>query len=118
MILNVDFALKFRNYSHIIKPFYMSQMNPKKFSTILYSQFNSYTLPVTSFNTYKQLHVKISFLIFINDLLMLYLLLPFILAIGEVWKSGLLYLTFYTLIIRISKSFAHNLLLLRLYVTV
>ena len=29
MILNVDFALKFGNY--IIKPFYISQMNPKRF---------------------------------------------------------------------------------------
>ena len=32
---------------YIIKTFYMSQMNPKKISTILHSQFNYHTLPVT-----------------------------------------------------------------------
>ena len=34
---------------YIIKAFYMSQMNPKIFSTILHSQFNYYTWPVTPF---------------------------------------------------------------------
>ena len=36
-------------YLYIIKTLYMSQMNPKNSSTILHSQFNYYTLPVTPF---------------------------------------------------------------------
>ena len=42
MTLNVDFALNL----------FMSQINPKNFSTILHSLFNYHTLPVTSFNTF------------------------------------------------------------------
>ena len=48
MILNVDFALKLSN-STPLKLFFMSQMNPKNFSTILHSQFNYYIVPVTPF---------------------------------------------------------------------
>ena len=35
-------------YTH--KTFYISQMNPKNFVTILYSPFNYHTLPVTPLN--------------------------------------------------------------------
>ena len=48
MILNVDFALKLSNYTSV-KRIYMSQMNPKKISAILHSQFNYHILPVTHF---------------------------------------------------------------------
>ena len=44
MILKVDFALKLIIIHH--------QMNPKKFPTILHSQFNYHTLPVTTFNSF------------------------------------------------------------------
>ena len=42
----------------LLKTFYMSQMNPKKLSIILHSQFKYQTLPVTPFNLVPQ-HLKI-----------------------------------------------------------
>ena len=47
MILNVGFALKLSNYTSV-ETFHISQINPKK-STILHTQFNYHTLPVSPF---------------------------------------------------------------------
>ena len=46
--MTLNFTLKLSNY--IIKTFYVSQMNPKNFSTKLHFQFNYHTLSVTPFN--------------------------------------------------------------------
>ena len=50
MILNVDFALKLSKYTSL-KQFICLKLILKNFSTILHSQFNGHTLPVTPFNT-------------------------------------------------------------------
>ncbi len=55
MILKVDFALKLRSY-YIIETFFMYQMNPKKFSVKLHSQFNYHTLPVAPLNVVYLFH--------------------------------------------------------------
>ena len=49
MILKIDFALNLSNYTSLKRFISHSQMNPKKFSIILHSQFNYHTLPVTPF---------------------------------------------------------------------
>ena len=38
-------------YIYVVETFYISQMNPKKLSTKLHSQFNHHTLLVTPFKT-------------------------------------------------------------------
>ena len=48
MILNVDFALKLSNYTSW-KRFICLKWILKRFSTILHTQFNHHTLPVTPF---------------------------------------------------------------------
>ena len=49
MILNVDFALKLRNYTTFYR-FICLKYILKYFPTILHSHFNYHTLPVTPFN--------------------------------------------------------------------
>ena len=49
MILNVDYRLKLSNYTSL-KPFLCLKWILNKFFTILNSQFNYHTLPVTPFN--------------------------------------------------------------------